>query len=284
MRGMPVYLLILPCLLFLSGCARVHAPAPGPGYLPYPTRAKGLDALKQISRDISHLGADARLRLTVDGKKRPGVRCRIYYLLKDEHEFIRASGFGPFGLILFDCLVTDKEIFLYLPSRQTVYTAGTDDMLGDHLKMEEIIRMASLVLNPWLVAFIGQTTQVSCKDATAPVRSFIAHGVCDSTRNGCICLDFCSLYGVGHAVFGKGNLGPILLDTPGFDVVYHNDLTNRERGVPYPLGASIGFKEMALAIEIRFTRINLDKSVMEDELFDKRIFSSMPTRPLETLL
>ncbi len=287
MKGRLAHLFLavaLSGLLFLAGCVGMHRPVPGPGYLPYPTRAKGLDALKQISKDISHLNADARLRLTVGGKKQPGMRCRIYYVLRDGHEFIRASGLGPFGLILFDCLVTDREIFLYLPSRQVVYTAGTGDRLGNRLRMDKIIKVASLVLNPWLVAAVGPATQIPCQDIILPAQKAMVHRICGAVQEGCMCLNFHPFHGVGYAVFGKRSLDPLLLDTLDFDVIYHNDPARGGKIIPYPLGASIGFKDMALAIEIKFTRVSLDKAVAENELFDKRIFSSMPMRPLETLL
>jgi|AntAceMinimDraft_9_1070365.scaffolds.fasta_scaffold02373_3 hypothetical protein len=256
----------------LSGCA--GKPKKPLSVQPGPKIAVGdiLDAISLQANQLSSLKARVKLKLTIHDQTQPVIKGQLMWTRTHEGELARVTGQGPFGITVFDCLVTKKDFYLFIPSHNAVYITGINDKLGNGKEMASLINEASWLLNPWRVVETQNVEVVPCKtekdfkDYEKPV-----------------CISFAHQGRPGWAKFDRQTLSPISLENPELKVLYDDPVLLGDCA-PYPSKIRIKLKELDLEMRITLKDIQPGSLTQEDPVFDPTPYFNQPLRPLMLLL
>lgn len=264
-----VALLACACL---SGCAgKPKAPFDlQPGTVI--TTGDMLDAMNFQATRLTNLKAGIRLKLTIRDQTRPEIKGQLMWTRTHEGVIARVTGHGPFGITVFDCLVTEQSLYLFIPSHKAVYVSSINYKIKNVKKISALINEASWLLNPWSVVE-AQDVQVA---QYMPDR-----GLEDDKES--VCIGFLHKGGSGWATFDRQTLSPISIENSEFHVLY-DDHVSLEDHAPYPGKIRVKFKKMHLEIKIDFKDIQIDSLTPEDRVFSPALYLNQPLRPLMPLL
>ncbi|MBW2164021.1 MAG: hypothetical protein JRF43_06175 [Deltaproteobacteria bacterium] len=249
--GFP-FAIVLALLAYacLSGCA--GKPKKPPGVQPSTSIATGdiLDAITLQATQLTSLKARIKLKLTIHDQAQPEIK----------------------GQLVFDCLVTEKAFYLFIPSHNAVYVTSINDKLRNGKKISSLINEASCLLNPWNVVETQNVEVAPCKEE----RNF-------KDYEKPVCISFFHQGGPGWVKFDRQTLSPISLENPELQVLYDDPVLLGD-GAPYPSKIWIKLKKLHLEIKITLKDIQPGSLTPEDPVFDPTPYFNQPLRPLMLLL
>ncbi|MCK4824828.1 hypothetical protein KA005_54255, partial [bacterium] len=269
--SLAIALALLTCAC-LSGCA--GKPKRPPSAQPGPRIATGdiLDAMSLQATQLSSLKARVKLKLTIHDQTQPEIKGQLMWTRTHEGELARVTGHGPFGVTVFDCLVTKRAFYLFIPSHKVVYVTSINEKLRNGKEMVSLIKEASWLLNPWSVVETQNVEVAPCKKE----RDF-------KNYEKPICISFFHQGGPGWAKFDGQTLMPISLENPEFKVLYDDPILLGDRA-PYPSKIWMKLKELDLEMKITLKDIQPGSLIPEDPVFDPTPYFNQPLRPLRLLL
>jgi len=256
----------------LSGCA--GKPKKPPGVQPSTSIATGdiLDAITLQATQLTSLKARIKLKLTIHDQAQPEIKGQLMWTRTHEGKLARVTGHGPFGLTIFDCLVTEKAFYLFIPSHNAVYVTSINDKFRNGKKISSLINEASFLLNPWNVVETQNVEVAPCKKE----RDFKDYGKP-------VCISFFHQGGPGWAEFDRQTLSPISLENPELQVLYDDPVLLGDCA-PYPSKIWIKLKKLHLEMKIALKDIQPGSLTPKDPVFDPTPYFNQPLRPLMLLL
>jgi hypothetical protein len=264
-----VALLACACL---CGCAgKPEAPHP-PQPVTIITTGDILDAMNFQATRLTNLRAGIRLKLTIHEQTRPEIKGQLMWTRTREGVLARVIGHGPFGITVFDCLVAERSLYLFIPSHKAVYVSSINYKIKNVKKISALINEASWLLNPWSV--------VRAQDVQ--LFQYMPQRGLENDKN-VFYIIFFHKGGSGWAKFDRQTLSPISIENSEFQALY-DDHVYLEDHAPYPGKIRMKFKKMHLEIKIDLKDIQIDSLTPEDRVFSPALYLNQPLRPLTPLL
>ncbi|MGB9712807.1 MAG: hypothetical protein ACP5J5_07695 [Dissulfurimicrobium sp.] len=260
-------------LMAIGGCAIV---APSSTIQLGPLKQISLpikEALERQTRLPAAMSANALVQFTLKGKAQPRVTGIINWERAENGLKLRATGLGAMGVTVFDCLLTDDWLYLYIPSHGVIYTAdlGDEALLPDGRMLNGIADEAMLVLAPWSAYGMGGDKDVSeCPAGQwegSSVRP-LCIGFVEDGRRGVVGLD-------------PKTLAPLYLRLEGLDVRYSAP-DGLPDGSPYPTGFHLEMAGLGLKIDVDLKKILPRRP--DVSLFDPAPFCQGRILPLSVLI
>ncbi len=256
----------------LSGCAG-KPKAPSDLYSgTIITTGDMLDAMKFQATRLTNLKAGIRLKLKIRDQNRPEIKGQLMWTRTHEGVLARVIGHGPFGITVFDCLVTEQSLYLFIPSHKAVYVSSINYKIKNVKKISALINEASWLLNPWSV--------VRAQDVQ--MFQYMPRRGLEDDKN-LFYISFFQKGGSGWAKFDRQTLSPISIENSEFQALY-DDHVSLEDHAPYPGKIRMKFKKMHLEIKIDLKDIQIDSLTPGDKVFSPALYLNQPLRPLMPLL
>ena len=202
-----------------------------------------MHALRSAAVRYSSLKAGGRLKLVVKGRKQPGIRFRLKWKRASDNLKIRMTGLGPFGVTVFDCLVTDTAVYLYIPSHDRVYAAGLRSRLAGSRDMDSIMYEVFLALNPWSAGFHPMAEVMNREDIDG-----------EAGGRDPVMIEFPENGYRARAVFDLPRLNPLSLELSDLKVEYGNSRVLSEAS-SFPSVIRSALKRYQVEAEISFSRV-----------------------------
>jgi hypothetical protein len=256
----------------LSGCA--GRPKRPPGVQPSTSITTGdiLDAMTLQATQLTNLKARIKLKLTIHDQTQPEINGQLMWIKTHEGELARVTGYGPFGVTVFDCLVAEQAFYLFIPSHNAVYVTSINDKIRNGKKISSLINEASWLLNPWSVVKTQNVEVAPCKEEK-----------CFKDYKKPVCISFFHQGGPGWAKFDRQTLSPISLESPELQVLYDDPILLGDYA-PYPSKIWMNLKKLHLKMKIALKDIQPGSLTPEDPVFDPTLYFNQPLRPLMPLL
>ncbi|MBW1718537.1 MAG: hypothetical protein JRJ43_03105 [Deltaproteobacteria bacterium] len=266
-----IALALLACAC-LSGCA--GKPKKPHDLQPITSIATGdiLDALTLQATQINNLKARIKLKLTIHDQTQPEIKGQLMWTRIHKGELARVTGHGPFGITVFDCLVTKQAFYLFIPSHNAVYITSINDKIRNGKKISYLIKEASWLLNPWSVVKTQNVEVAPCKEKR-----------CSKDYEKPVCISFFHQGRPGWAKFDRQTLSPISLENLELQILYDDPVLLGDYA-PYPSKIWINLKKLHLEMKIALKDIQLGSLTPEDPVFDPTLYFNQPLRPLMLLL
>jgi hypothetical protein len=256
----------------LSGCAEKPKRPPGVQLGPRIATGDILDAMSLQATQLSSLKARVKLKLTIHDQTQPEIKGQLMWTRAHEGELARVTGYGLFGVTVFDCLVAKKAFYLFIPSHNAVYVTSINDKLKNGRKMSSLVKEASWLLNPWSVIEAQDVEVAPCEK----------EGDFEG-REKPVCISFFHQGWPGWAKFDRQTLSPISLENRELKVLY-NDPVLLGDYAHYPSRIWMKFKELDLEMKITLKDIQQGSLTPENPVFDPTPYFNQPFRPLMLLL
>lgn len=256
----------------LSGCALISPQESVPVRPLKEITGPVPDALSRQAGLPSSLKAGALIQFILKGKPQPKVRGVINWVRTEDGLKLRATGFGPMGATVFDCLVSQGWLYLYIPSHGVIYTADLDDAAPDGDHLSGFADEAALILAPW-AAYARDGKKVS---------SCLA-GQGDEALRDSLCIKFMEDGQRGVVAIDPLTLAPVYLKLSGLDVKYDAAVALAD-GSPYPTGFHLAIARLGLDIDIELNDIETGKPSSQASLFNPAPFCQGRIVPLCVLL
>ncbi len=227
------------------------------------------------SEAVTGLKAKCRIQVTFKGKTEPSVRGIMFWKRTKNGPVFRISGYGPFGMSLFECIIKNNIIYLFIPSHKRVYVGNLARLQGENqsdvsFNPEKI----NLVLAPWSL-ITGENVKIEENTGGCPEAK--------PQRGKSICLVKTENSDVISACFEKESLSPICLKT-GEARVDFSKIAHLNPGVNYPAHFKITFHELPVELSIRLKAIDLGFVNEEKDVFNTRSLQDIPHWPIRSLL
>ncbi len=267
-------LAITPALLIcacLSGCAGKSKRLPDVHIGSRIANGDILNAMSLRANQLSGLKSRVKLKLAIHDQAQPEIKGQVMWTRTHEGRLARVTGYGPFGVTVFDCLVGKRAFYLFIPSHKVVYVTSINDKLKNGKEMAYLIKEASWLLNPWGVAVTQDAEVVPCSGE---------RGLKDYEP---ICISFSHQGETGWAEFDRQTLSPISLENPELKVLY-NDPVLLGDCMLYPSKIWMKIKELDMEIKVTLKDIQPGLLNPEDPVFDPTPYLNQALRPLVVLL
>ena len=193
---------------------------------PAPQNGDLLQYMKETSRGIGEITLNARIKLTGVTRRIPAIKASIKWKRMADRPTgtARITGTMMFGITLFDAIIFPDDLFLYIPSADTVYCAHKETRWCG-MNTEETARMISLAINPWLSAVTGTITP--CDEESAPLPEDALH-----VPSQTVCVSFDMDGKTGRAYFHKKRLVPLAIAFPGTIISYDASMEDHSTILP----------------------------------------------------
>ena len=256
--------LIIASILMTVSCARQPVPHEEiPRYHAGDARSL-MRKLEYLGSRLHSIKAKGRIKATVEGQANPSIRFEMAWKQGPERVGLRIFGYAPLGMSVFDCLVTEEELFLLVPKHKQVYylRKRSDTAARD---MGTLFR---LVLNPWLAGGMPGAKGRLVTDTARPERQRLL-------------VEFPLRGQIVRAFFSPQGPFPERIELPGGTVSY-SGLYDGSSEIPYPSRVFLDLNDYHSEVRIEFAKLDTNVS-LSGKLFDQESFFHFPFAPLRFL-
>ncbi len=255
---------------FVSACmlAGLYSCAPKVPVARPPERPARIE-IGHVSRQIHERGLLFR-QGTMKGKGwlflPDGHKQKVRFLLQWSFEkgspMVRAAGFGPFGITIFDFLAFGNNAYLMVPSRSVTYSARAEDIKGSRAASAAARQFAQLV-NPWF-----------------KVDNIEIHSSSKTVVDGTYTIDGARW----RVVFDPATFMPVRLTGPEIIVEYgHEAIEAAGKAILYPKSMNIEIKDRPISLRLQIKSVKAAASGLDERVFDKSRFTQFQIRPWKEL-
>jgi len=256
--------------LVLAGCAGMLGRGPSPAQAP---RVVDGDVLENFARQAlrpQSLTARGNLTFSFRGQTQPRIKGLLRWVRTQDDLRVRLTGIGAFGMTVFDCLLGQGALYLYVPSKEAVYVGRNEEILEGR-SFGDLIQEVGWFLSPWAVFHAEDWETVPCDRDAA-----------DGSGAGGLCLIFFTGAQLGFAHFDEATMAPFSLELPDISVHYDSPVGLRD-GTPYPSRISARLREFPLTVQVHLKEMKVGSLAPADEMFDPSPFLGLPMLPLQGL-
>ena len=282
-------------IVVISGCSIFQTKSKQAAYPPSACRTGNLlDDLGRIGSAIRSIDARARIQLELNGRKQPSISCTLKWYGADRSQLLRLTGYGPFGITLFDCLLKDNTFLLSIPSHKATYfsdlTQGIDAQsrpgsISQNSRAASAAAQFRMALNPWNAAMTSRISEIFCPGFNE--NPFLDSGSTEPSNASLVCYSsFVNQTRVWSA-FDVNTLAPFAMETRDFKAYFNGILSDSGHSLPcvkYPESIILILKKRDITIHISIKKISFNTITPWQAAFDRAPFMGLRLIPLGNLL
>ncbi len=282
-------------IVVISGCSIFQTKSKQAAYPTSACRTGNLlDDLGRIGSAIRSIDARARIQLELNGRKQPSISCTLKWYGADRSQLLRLTGYGPFGITLFDCLLKDNTFLLSIPSHKATYfsdlTQGIDAQsrpgsISQNSRAASAAAQFRMALNPWNAAMTSRISEIFCPGFNE--NPFLDSGSTEPSNASLVCYSsFVNQTRVWSA-FDVNTLAPFAMETRDFKAYFNGILSDSGHSLPcvkYPESIILILKKRDITIHISIKKISFNTITPWQAAFDRAPFMGLRLIPLGNLL
>ncbi len=253
----------------MSGCGWLIKDKPLPQPTSYVSGQEGLERLlqrlKQKGASLKSLSMEGYVQVTFQGKTQPKIRFQLYWMENGGSDLLRVKGLGLFGTTVFDLLINENALWLYISKFHRVFWQPFSCKDPD---LAFLPQKLGLVLNPWSILSRHQDNQCT------------AHLMPQEDKFEVKCQG--NGYSTSEIFIGNASISPHSTQTPEFRIAYKDTrVPAAPEALIYPAEMEVELKKIPLHLTIHIKEVSDQATSKQGQIFNERPFYELPLSSLQ---